>query len=64
MGLSDAAAKTVNIDCGALVAGASDGKHFGSDTFFEGGTAEAISGPAAWEEFRLRPKSPAPAIQR
>ena len=51
--LSDAAAKTVNIDCGALVAGASDGKHFGSDTFFEGGTAEAISGPAAWGEFRL-----------
>jgi beta-galactosidase len=45
--LSDAAAKTTYIDCGALVAGASNGKLFGSDTFFEGGTAETISGPAA-----------------
>ena len=54
--LSDAAAKTVNIDCGALVAGASDGKRFGSDTFFEGGTAEAISGPAAWGRVPVPPK--------
>lgn len=47
--LSDAAATDTNIDCGALVAGASDGKRFGSDEFFEGGTAEMISGPAvAW----------------
>ncbi len=45
--LSDAAAKNTFIDCGALVAGASPGKHFGSDTFFEGGTAQVISGPAA-----------------
>ncbi len=45
--LSDASAKNINIDCGALVAGASDGKNFGSDTFFEGGTAETISGPGA-----------------
>ena len=52
--LSDAAAKTTYIDCGALVAGASDGKLFGSDTFFEGGTAETISGPAA------RGRAPAP----
>ena len=53
--LSDAAAKTVNIDCGALVAGASGGKHFGSDTFFEGGTANAISGPAAWGRVPVPP---------
>jgi beta-galactosidase len=33
------------IDCGALVAGASPDKRFGSDTFFEGGTAQIISGP-------------------
>ena len=46
----------MNIDCGALVAGASDGKHFGSDTFFEGGTAEAISGPAAWGRVPVPPK--------
>ena len=46
--LSDASAKNTNIDCGALVAGASDGKKFGSDTYFEGGTAETISGPGAW----------------
>jgi beta-galactosidase len=45
--LSDAAAKNTYIDCGALVAGASAGKHFGSDTFFEGGTAEIISGSGA-----------------
>ncbi len=43
--LSDAAAKRTLIDCGALVAGASPDKRFGSDTFFEGGTAEMISGP-------------------
>ena len=42
--LSDEAAKNTLIDCGSLVAGASDGKHFGSDTFFEGGTAQVISG--------------------
>jgi beta-galactosidase len=53
--LSDAAAKNTLIDCGALVAGASPGKRFGSDTFFEGGTAQAITGPGAW--FR----APAPA---
>ena len=52
--LSDTAAKDVYIDCGALVAGASDGKHFGSDTFFDGGTAEVISGPGA------RGRAPAP----
>lgn len=44
--LSDAAAQLTSIDCGALVAGASPEKKFGSDTFFEGGTAEAITGPA------------------
>jgi beta-galactosidase len=33
------------IDCGALGAGASPDKHFGSDTFFEGGTAQMIAGP-------------------
>ncbi len=54
--LSDAAAKDTYIDCGALVAGASDGKRFGSDTFFEGGTAEAITGPAG-----ARGRAPAPA---
>lgn len=43
--LSDAAAKSTLIDCGALVAGASPDKRFGSDTFFEGGTAQMISGP-------------------
>jgi beta-galactosidase len=43
--LSDAAAKSTLIDCGALVAGASPDKHFGSDTFFDGGTAQMISGP-------------------
>jgi beta-galactosidase len=45
--LSDEAAKNTYIDCGALVAGASNGKHFGSDTFFEGGTAQVIGGPGA-----------------
>lgn len=45
--LSDAAAKNTFIDCGALVAGASPDKHFGSDMFFEGGTAQVISGPGA-----------------
>ena len=45
--LSDAAAKNTFIDCGALVAGVSPDKHFGSDTFFEGGTAQVISGPGA-----------------
>lgn len=54
--LSDAAAKAVNIDCGALVAGASNGKQFGSDTFFEGGTAEAISSPQAWGRVPIPPK--------
>ena len=39
--LSDTAAKTTAIDCGALVSG---NKHFGSDTFFEGGTAKVITG--------------------
>jgi beta-galactosidase len=53
--LSDAAAKNTLIDCGALVAGASPGKRFGSDTFFEGGTAQVITGPGAG--FR----APAPA---
>ena len=43
--LSDASAKSTLIDCGALVAGASPDKRFGSDTFFEGGTAQMISGP-------------------
>jgi len=52
--LSDAAAKNTYIDCGALVAGVSDGKHFGSDTYFEGGTAETISGPGT------RGRAPAP----
>jgi beta-galactosidase len=53
--LSDDAAKNTYIDCGALVAGASDGKHFGSDMFFEGGTAQVISGPGG------RGRAPAPA---
>jgi len=52
--LSDDSAKNTNIDCGALVSGASVGKHFGSDMFFEGGTAQVISGPGA------RGKVPAP----
>src|SRR6187402_1098784 len=42
--LSAAAAKGIYIDCGALVAGASQDKRFGSDTFFEGGTAQVITG--------------------
>jgi beta-galactosidase len=45
--LTDAAAKSTLIDCGALVAGASPEKRFGSDTFFEGGTAQMISGPGS-----------------
>ena len=53
--LSDAAAKNTYIDCGALVAGASPDKRFGSDTFFEGGTAQVITGPGSG--FR----APAPA---
>jgi beta-galactosidase len=53
--LSDAAEKNTYIDCGALVAGASADKHFGSDTFFGGGTAQVITGPGAG--FR----APAPA---
>jgi beta-galactosidase len=53
--LSDAAAKGTYIDCGALVAGESPDKRFGSDTFFEGGTAQVITGPGAG--FR----APAPA---
>ena len=54
--LSETAAKTTNIDCGALVAGASQEKRFGSDTFFEGGKAQMISGPEAG---RGRPTAPA-----
>jgi beta-galactosidase len=54
--LSDDAAKNTYIDCGALVAGASPDKHFGSDTFFESGTAQVITGPGAG--FR----APAPAV--
>jgi len=54
--LSDASAKHTNIDCGALVAKASDGGHFGSDMYFEGGTAEVISGPGG-----SRGRAPAPA---
>jgi beta-galactosidase len=53
--LSDVAAKETHIDCGALVAGASADKRFGSDTFFEGGTAQIITGPGGG--FR----APAPA---
>ena len=53
--LSDEAAKNTLIDCGALVAGPSPDKRFGSDTFFEGGTAQMITGPGAG--FR----APAPA---
>lgn len=54
--LSDTAAKNTFIDCGALVAGASQGKRFGSDTFFEGGTAQVISGPAtAWGRAPIPP---------
>jgi beta-galactosidase len=49
--LSEDAAKRTNIDCGALVAGASEGSRFGSDTFFEGGTAESISGPTTRGRF-------------
>ena len=45
--LSESSARDTNIDCGALVAGASQGKRFGSDTFFEGGTAETVSKPGA-----------------
>ena len=45
--LSDAAAKETYIDCGALVAGASPDKRFGSDTFFAGGTAQVITGPGS-----------------
>ena len=54
--LSEAAANSFLIDCGALVAGASPGKHFGSDMFFEGGTAQMISGPAT------RGRAPAPPL--
>ncbi len=46
--LSEDSAKSTNIDCGALVAGASPGELFGSDTYFEGGSAEMISGPQVW----------------
>ena len=53
--LSDAAAKNTFIDCGALVAGTSPDKRFGSDTFFEGGTAQVISGPGG-----TRGRAPAP----
>ena len=52
--LSDEAAKNTYIDCGALVAGAGDGKRFGSDTFFEDGTAQVIGGPGT----RGRPPAP------
>ena len=45
--LSDAAAQSTLIDCGALVGEESAGKHFGSDTFFEGGSAKEITGPSA-----------------
>jgi beta-galactosidase len=54
--LSDAAATSTSIDCGALVAGASPKQRFGSDTFFEGGSAQLISGPATG---RGRPAPPA-----
>lgn len=43
--LSEEAAKHLRIDCGALVGAPIDGKRFGSDTFFRGGTAEEISAP-------------------
>lgn len=42
--LTDAAAQITLIDCGALVGTESAGKHFGSDTFFEGGSAREIAG--------------------
>jgi beta-galactosidase len=45
--LSDAAAKNIYIDCGARVAGPSPDKRFGSEPFFEGGTAQVITGPGA-----------------
>ena len=57
--LSDEAAKNTNIDCGALVAGASPNKHFGSDTFFEGGAAQIISAPGSGPGARFRPPAPA-----
>jgi len=53
--LSDVAARDTYIDCGALVPGASPDKRFGSDAFFDGGTAQVITGPGAG--FR----APAPA---
>lgn len=54
--LSEAAASATNIDCGALVAAAGGETRFGSDTYFDGGTAELIAGPAAG---RGRPPAPA-----
>lgn len=57
--LSQAAATSTNIDCGALVAGVSTSRHFGSDTFFDGGTAALIAGRQASP---MRP--PAPVVIR
>ncbi len=45
--LSEAAAQSTLIDCGALVGEESAEKHFGSDTFFEGGSAKEITGASA-----------------
>ena len=54
--LGDAAAKGTNIDCGALVAGASAERRFGSDMFFDGGKAEMISGPQVFGRAPVTPK--------
>ncbi|AOH84982.1 glycoside hydrolase [Sphingomonas panacis] len=44
--VGDDVARAVRIDSGALVAGASSTGHFGSDTFFTGGTAATVDKPA------------------
>ena len=46
--LSEAAAKNTFIDCGALVAGASPDKRFGSDTFLRGGNGAGYHRSGRW----------------
>ncbi|MCE7798271.1 DUF4982 domain-containing protein [Sphingobium sufflavum] len=44
--LGKEAADAIRIDSGAIVAGSAEGRRFGSDSFFDGGTARSIFAPA------------------
>ena len=46
--LATTSAQAVRIDSGAIVAGTASGKRFGSDAFFDGGTAMDLNAAPAW----------------